>query len=182
MRDDATWTKEILKEVLGSHPLLKDAEFAYAPYWTMAEVPAKADKWNLCFTIVDPDDSIAKNVVASRIIMFATVVTPDYWKEKINLQQCNICWQLIGPHKACMQHKDGKARGCKTCRKSCKPACRLCGSLSHRRTTQLPLQTMHPNWGILRKNQTCRLEMHSLTLCSLHRSSLFRQYRMSGKK
>ena len=132
MRDDATWTKEILlKEVRGSHPLLADAEFAYAPDWTTAEIPSEADKWNLCFTIVDPDDSIAKNVVASRIIMFATVVTPDHWKEKINLQQCNICWQLTGPHKACMQHQDGKARGCKKCRKSCKPACRLCGSLSH---------------------------------------------------
>ena len=127
------WTKEqLLKEVKDSHPLLKDITFAYNPDWTTAEVPDDADHWNICFTIINPDDSIAYQIVELNIIMFATVIIADHWKERINLQQCNICWQLTGPHKACMQHQDGKAKGCEVCRKSCVSVCRLCGSKSHR--------------------------------------------------
>ena len=132
MREDSTWSKEtLLKEVQESHPLLKNAEFAFNPDWTTAEIPHDADTWNLCFTIVDPDNSIAKEIVRSQIIMFVTLVTPDHWKERVNLQQCNLCWQLTGQHKPCMQHKDGKAKGCITCKKSCSPVCRLCGSWKH---------------------------------------------------
>ena len=132
MREDTTWSKEtLLKEVQDSHPLLKNAEFAFNPDWTTAEIPHNADTWNLCFTIVDPDDSIAKEIVRSQIIMFATLVTPDHWKERVNLQQCNLCWQLTGQHKPCMQHKDGRVKGCLTCKKACSPVCRLCGSWKH---------------------------------------------------
>ena len=132
MREDSTWAKEtLLKEVQDSHPLLKNAEFAFNPDWTTAEIPHDADTWNLCFTIVDPDDSIAREIVKSQIIMFATLVTPDHWKERVNLQQCNLCWQLMGQHKPCMQHKDGRAKGCVTCKKACSPVCRLCGSWKH---------------------------------------------------
>ena len=132
MQEDSTWSKEtLLKEVQDSHPLLKNAEFAFNPDWTTAEIPHDADTWNLCFTIVDPDDSIAKEIVRSQIIMFATLVTPDHWKERVNLQQCNLCWQLTGQHKPCMQHKDGRAKGCPTCKKACSPVCRLCGSWKH---------------------------------------------------
>ena len=54
------WTKEqLLKEVKDSHPLLKDITFAYNPDWTTEEVPDDADHWNICFTIINPDDSIA---------------------------------------------------------------------------------------------------------------------------
>ena len=63
--------------------------------------------------------------------MFATLVTPDHWKERVNLQQCNLCWQLTSQHKPCMQHKDGRVKGCLTCKKSCSPVCRLCGSWKH---------------------------------------------------
>ena len=127
------WTKEqLLKEVKDSHPLLKNVTFAYKPDWTTAEIPDETDHWNICFTIIDPDDSIANQIVESNLIMFATVVTADHWKERINLVQCNICWQLMGPHKACMQHQDRKAKGCITCKKSCVLVCRLCGSKSHR--------------------------------------------------
>ena len=133
MNQGQLWTKEqLLKEVKDSHPLLKDVTFAYNPDWTMAEVPDEADHWNICFTIIDPDDSIANQIVESNIIMFATVIIADHWKERINLQQCNICWQLTGPHKACMQHQDGKVKGCETCRKSCVSVCRICGSKAHR--------------------------------------------------
>ena len=132
MREDSTWSKEtLLKEVQESHPLLKNAEFAFNPDWTTVEIPHDADTWNLCFTIVDPDDSIAKEVIRSQIIMFATLVTPDHWKERVNLQQCNLCWQLTGQHKPCMQHKDGRIKRCVTCKKSCSPVCRLCGSWKH---------------------------------------------------
>ena len=132
MREDSTWSKEtLLKEVKESHPLFQNTEFAFNLDWTTAEIPHKADNWNLCFTIVDPDDSIAKEIVKSQIIMFATLVTPDHWKERVNLQQCNLCWQLTGQHKPCMQHKDGKAKGCSTCKKLCSPVCRLCGSWKH---------------------------------------------------
>ena len=132
MREDTTWSKEtLLKEVQDSHPLLKNAKFVFNPDWTTAEIPHDANNWNLCFTIVDPDDSIAKEIVRSQIIMFATLVTPDHWKERVNLQQCNLCWQLTGQHKPCMQHKDGRAKGCLTCKKSCSPVCRLCGSWKH---------------------------------------------------
>ena len=127
------WTKEqLLKEVKDSHPLLKDVVFTYEPDWTTVEIPDEADHWNICFTIVDPDDSIANQIVESNLIMFATIIKADHWKERINLVQCNICWQLTGPHKACMQHQDGKVQGCLTCKKSCVSVCRLCGSKSHR--------------------------------------------------
>ena len=132
MREDTTWSKEtLLKEVQDSHPLLRNAEFVFNPDWTTAEIPHDADTWNLCFTIVDPDDSITKEIIRSQIIMFATLVTPDHWKDHVNLQQCNLCWQLTGQHKPCMQHKDGRVKGCANCKKSCSPVCRLCGSWKH---------------------------------------------------
>ena len=132
MREGTTWSKgTLLKEVKESHPLLQNAEFAFNLDWTTVEIPHDADSWNLCFTIVDPDNSIAKEIIKLQIIMFATLVTPDHWKERVNLQQCNLCWQLTGQHKPCMQHKDGRAKGCSTCKKACSPVCRLCGSWKH---------------------------------------------------
>ena len=109
------WTKEqLLKEVKDSHPLLKSVAFAYEPDWTTVEIPDEADHWNICFTIIDPDDSIANQIVESNLIMFATVVKADHWKERINLVQCNICWQLTGPHKACMLSRTRKLLNCIT--------------------------------------------------------------------
>ena len=77
MIDDSTWSKErLLQAVKDSHPLLANMEFAYTPDWTTANVPDDVLTHNLAFTIIDPDNSIASQVVNSPIIMFATHVTP----------------------------------------------------------------------------------------------------------
>ena len=71
----------LLKAVQESHPLLKDATFVHPPDWTVQTLLEEAIYHNLRFTIEDPDNSIAHNLIASEAIMFATTVRPRLWKD-----------------------------------------------------------------------------------------------------
>ena len=71
----------LLKAVQESHPLLKDVTFVHPPDWTVQTLPEEAIYHNLRFTIEDPDNSIAHNLIASEAIMFATTVRPRLWKD-----------------------------------------------------------------------------------------------------
>ena len=71
----------LLKAVQESHPLLKDVTFVHPPDWTVQTLPEEAIYHNLRFTIEDPDNSIANNLIASEAIMFATTVRPRLWKD-----------------------------------------------------------------------------------------------------
>ena len=71
----------LLKAVQESHPLLKDVTFVHPPDWTVQTLPEEAIYHNLRFTIEDPDNSIADNLIASEAIMFATTVRPRLWKD-----------------------------------------------------------------------------------------------------
>ena len=69
------------KAVQESHPLLKDVTFVHPPDWTVQTLPEEAIYHNLRFTIEDPDNSIAHNLIASEAIMFTTTVRPRLWKD-----------------------------------------------------------------------------------------------------
>ena len=64
-----------------SHPLLEKATFIHPPDWTVRTLPKEAIYHNLCFTIEDPDNSIAENLITSNVIMFATTIRPRLWKD-----------------------------------------------------------------------------------------------------
>ena len=66
----------LLAAVRESHPLLKEVTFVHPPDWTVQTLPEEAIYHNLRFTIEDPDNSIADNLIASEAIMFATSVRP----------------------------------------------------------------------------------------------------------
>ena len=76
-----TDTTTLLKAVQESHPLLKDVTFVHPPDWTVQTLPEEAIYHNLRFTIEDPDNSIAHNLIASEAIMFTTTVRPRLWKD-----------------------------------------------------------------------------------------------------
>ena len=67
----------LLEAVRESHPLLKDITFVHPPDWTVQTLPEEAIYHNLCFTIEDPNNSIAHNLIASEAIMFATTVLSE---------------------------------------------------------------------------------------------------------
>ena len=71
----------LLTAVRESHPLLKEVTFVHPPDWTVQTLPEEAIYHNLRFTIEDPDNSIANNLIASEAIMFATSVRPRLWKD-----------------------------------------------------------------------------------------------------
>ena len=71
----------LLNAVRESHPLLKDVTFIHTLDWTVQTLLDEAIYHNLCFTIKDPDNSIAHNLIASEAIMFATTVRPRLWKD-----------------------------------------------------------------------------------------------------
>ena len=71
----------LLAAVRESHPLLKEVTFVHPPDWTVQTLPEEAIYHNLRFTIEDPDNSIADNLIASEAIMFATSVRPRLWKD-----------------------------------------------------------------------------------------------------
>ena len=71
----------LLKAVQESQPLLKEVTFVHPPDWTVQTLPEEAIYHNLHFTIEDPDNSIALNLIASEAIMFATMVRPRLWKD-----------------------------------------------------------------------------------------------------
>ena len=76
-----TNTQTLLKAVRESHLLLEKATFIHSPDWTVRTLPKEAIYHNLCFTIKDPDNSIAKNLITSNVIMFATMIRPRLWKD-----------------------------------------------------------------------------------------------------
>ena len=102
MSTNETWSKDaLLEEVKASHPLLHSAYFTEFPDWTVENVPFNAQVANLVFSIEDPDRSIADSLTRSELIMFATRIRPQAWKEKINLTQCPRCLRLGPAHPAC---------------------------------------------------------------------------------
>ena len=114
MTTNETWSKaELLTAIRGSHPLLENAFFTKLPDWTVEHVPYDATVANLVLSIEDPDSSIAETLTRSEIILFATRIRPQGWKEKINLTQCSHCFKLGESHPACLIH------------------CIKCGSSSH---------------------------------------------------
>ena len=76
-----TNTDTLLKAVRESHPLLKEATFVHPPDWTVETLLDEAIYHNLRFTIEDPNNSIAHNLITSEAIMFATTVRPRLWKD-----------------------------------------------------------------------------------------------------
>ena len=102
MTTNETWSKpELLTAVKNSHPLLENAYFTELPDRTVENVPFDASVANLVFSIEDPDSSIADTLTRSEIILFATRIRPQGWKEKINLTQCSRCFKLGESHPAC---------------------------------------------------------------------------------
>ena len=102
MTTNETWLKaNLLEAVRDSHPLLKEAFFTELLDWTVEHVPYDASIANLVFAIEDPDSSIADTLTKSEVILYASRVHPQGWKEKINLTQCLCCFKLGEYHPAC---------------------------------------------------------------------------------
>jgi hypothetical protein len=103
----------LFEEVRNAHPSMEKAVFIHEPSWTVAELTPEAELANLAFTVEDPDGSIVSTLERATVAMFGKHVSPKAWKEKIDLQQCNRCWQLCRPHPGCPVK------------------CRKCGSTKH---------------------------------------------------
>ena len=68
---------------------------------------------NVALSFEDPDGSLAEKLVKSNIWMFAARVIAKHWVERIDLKQCNRCWELNATHIKCQEY------------------CRVCASTKH---------------------------------------------------
>jgi len=92
-------TQEELEQELRREPLLKKAVFPKPPNWSKSKLQEPHEKFSSVFLYIeDGDGSLAKLLTDQGLHMWSRWLRPQYFKEKINLTQCERCWAYVITH------------------------------------------------------------------------------------
>ena len=104
------FSDKLLLEMLSLNPIIKKLTITQQPRWIWPPTAISGLKSSISFAFEDPDGTILKHLLKTRIFMFGAPVKPQKWHDKPRLRQCEKCWKLGHTSSGCL-----KSTHCRIC-------------------------------------------------------------------